>query len=468
VTIYGNMPIIVSGNNAVRVFNIAAGNGVTFDSLTIANGRVDDYDIGAGVYNNGTLTVRNSAIVDNVAVNGAGGGIYNHSTGTLVVFNSTFTGNQGPDDGGAIRNEGTATVRNSTFHNNSASLYAGGAIHTHGNLTVDNSTFSENSANIGGAIHVHIATAVTIRNSTFIGNSASIIGGGINVTSGNVHLSNSIIASSLTGMDCNGSLATNANNLIEDNSCSPALSGDPMVGPLQNNGGDTLTFALLPGSPAIGAGNCTSGPTTDQRGVARSQDADCDMGAYEETGTLQCGVTAGNSYPFPNQSGVSIFVNSESDLECLYVDELPFNHPHATGLTDGANLRTGKYWLIGGFQANGTTPAATFNVDLTLPYATASASTRACKWLDGVGPGAGWNCEDGVMGTTFLDGVSVTREDVTAFSQWAVGDSVGPTAVTLSSFSTTPTASSASLLLLLVLLAGLGAVWQWKRRTAVG
>jgi hypothetical protein len=215
------------------------------------------------------------------------------------------------------------------------------------------------------------------------------------------------------------------------------VDSDPLLGPLTNNGGSTFTRALLPGSPAIDAGNCASGPATDQRGVARPQDATCDMGAVEETGTLQCGIAAGNSYPFPTQSGVSILVNSESDLDCLYVDRLPFNHPHATGLTDGANLRTGQYWQIRGLQADGITPATTFNVDLTLPYASASASTRACKWLDGVGPGFGWNCGplDGT-GTTVGAG-AVTRLGVTAFSQWAVGDDVGPTAVTLNSLITT-------------------------------
>ena len=57
---------------------------------------------------------------------------------------------------------------------------------------------------------------------------------------------------------------------------------DPLLGPLQDNGGPTFTHALLPGSPAIDhipAENCEV--TTDQRGVARPQGAACDIGAYE-------------------------------------------------------------------------------------------------------------------------------------------------------------------------------------------
>ena len=55
----------------------------------------------------------------------------------------------------------------------------------------------------------------------------------------------------------------NSNNLIKDGTCSPALSGDPMLDPagLQDNGGPTKTIALLSGSPAINAGDdatCTA------------------------------------------------------------------------------------------------------------------------------------------------------------------------------------------------------------------
>ena len=147
-------------------------------------------------------------------------------------------------------------------------------------------------------------------------------------------------------------------------------------------------------------------------------------------------------------------------MDCLYVDRLPFNHPHATGLTDGANLRTGQYWQIRGLQADGITPATTFNVDLTLPYATASASTRACKWLDGVGSGFGWNCFGGGMGTTFGVG-TVTRQGVTAFSQWAVGDEVGPTAVTLAQHSAQTTSFSNTLWLWGIALLLL-TLWAWR------
>src|SRR5262249_4442420 len=69
-----------------------------------------------------------------------------------------------------------------------------------------------------------------------------------------LNLINSIIAGSTGGGDCfNISTVggTNSHNLVQDGSCSPAASGDPKLGPLQNNGGPTFTHALLADSQAI-------------------------------------------------------------------------------------------------------------------------------------------------------------------------------------------------------------------------
>ena len=84
-----------------------------------------------------------------------------------------------------------------------------------------------------------------------------------------------------------GTIGTNSHNLIEDGSCNADLSGDPMLDSLADNGGDTWTHALLPGSPAIDmipAISCTL--PTDQRGAPRpvvqtSSDTPCDIGAFE-------------------------------------------------------------------------------------------------------------------------------------------------------------------------------------------
>jgi hypothetical protein len=56
---------------------------------------------------------------------------------------------------------------------------------------------------------------------------------------------------------------------------------DPKLGPLADNGGPTLTMALLPGSPAIDAGNTSLAPATDQRGFSRPAGRAADIGAFE-------------------------------------------------------------------------------------------------------------------------------------------------------------------------------------------
>lgn len=219
---------------------------------------------------------------------GQGGGIYND--GTLSVTDSTFSGNSAVSYGGALENDGTGVVSNSTFSGNRAGL-GGGGIDNNRTVTVRNSTFSGNSAASGGGIDDYGTLEVT--NSTFSGNSASYYGGGgirsnVGISAeGVLNYSNTIIANSSAGGDClinGGSIGTNTNNLVEDNTCSPALHGDPLLGGLRDNGGPTQTMALLSGSPAIDAALLANCAATDQRGVSRPQAAGCDIGSFESTG----------------------------------------------------------------------------------------------------------------------------------------------------------------------------------------
>jgi len=126
---------------------------------------------------------------------------------------------------------------------------------------------------------------LTATNVTLSGNS-SASGGGLEVynANGTVNLINTIIANSVSGGDCvnNGTMATNNSNLIEDGTCSPSISGDPLLGVVEHTGlGGTAVFPLLDGSPAIDAGDTAPAPATDQRGIDRPQGAEADIGAYE-------------------------------------------------------------------------------------------------------------------------------------------------------------------------------------------
>jgi CSLREA domain-containing protein len=325
---------VVSGNK-VEYPHVGAGI-YTTGQLTLANstvsGNYSQEGSGGGIYAvGGTVTLTNSTVSENSASVGSGGGIVNKS-GTLSVVNSTIRSNSSYD-GGGISNSGTLTLTNSTVSGNSV-RYNGGGISNGGTLTLTNSTVSGNSAGDNGG-GIDNGGALTIINSTVSGNIAESfdsggggiynrgsltissstitdnladqqgIGGGIvNTASGSMTFSNTIIAgnSAASGPDCAGAITSQGYNLIQ-NTAGCTISGtttgnrtgvSAQLGPLQNNGGPTLTHLPASGSPALDAGNpATVGsggsacPSTDQRGVTRPKDgngdgaARCDIGAVE-------------------------------------------------------------------------------------------------------------------------------------------------------------------------------------------
>jgi hypothetical protein len=241
------------------------------------------------------VTIAKVTIQNGLAL--AGGGISNQNGGTILISNSTISGNSAYDakckrfcltSGGGVYNlyPGTLTISNSTLTGNSAQ-YKGGGISNGGALTISNSTLTANSAALGGTIFN--GGTLTINNSTLGGNKQGIY------NSNTATLQNSIVANNIGG-NCSGTVTSNGYNLSSDDTCNFNGPGDlnntnPLLGPLQNNGGQTQTMALPEGSPALDAGNpngCTNGNglllKTDQRGAPRPGPHDhhgCDIGAYE-------------------------------------------------------------------------------------------------------------------------------------------------------------------------------------------
>ena len=308
-TFFGNFIQECGTNNGGAIANagVLTVMGSTFSGNITDGGWFEGVSYGGGIYNTGTSTVAKSIFVDNTAAviwnEGFGAGIY--STGVMTVTDSSFSGNHADNSGGGIENNGKLEVANSTFSGNSAGPMfpvRGGGIENRGTLTVMNSTFSDNNTGdnwsdgtAGGGIDN--SGNLTLLNSTFSGNSAGnyskAVGGGID-NSGAMDFANIIIANStgLHGLDClsTGTIGANTNNLVRDGSCSQGgvnfKKGDPKLGKLADNGGPTQTLALLPGSPAINAGDdatCAAAPVNnlDQRGVTRPSSLHCDIGAYE-------------------------------------------------------------------------------------------------------------------------------------------------------------------------------------------
>ncbi|QJW98370.1 right-handed parallel beta-helix repeat-containing protein [Frigoriglobus tundricola] len=289
-TIDGAGAIALDGQADVPVLSIDTGATVSLAGLRVSNG--------GGIRNSGTLSVTNSTIDHNTQ--GAGGGIF--SEGTLSVTNSTIDHNTA-QGGGGIFSEGTLSVTNSTIDHNTAPN--GGGIFNVGALTVTNSTIADNTAQAGGGISNSIGNEA-ILNSTISGNSASDQGGGIFSELSTLVLHDTIVAGNSApngGPDVDGLISgsvavggttfTEGHNLIGNGSLSSGWAAtdlvganatiDPKLGPLQNNGGPTLTMALLPGSPALDAGgpDATGLPQTDQRGAARVVGHAADIGALE-------------------------------------------------------------------------------------------------------------------------------------------------------------------------------------------
>jgi hypothetical protein len=200
----------------------------------------------------------------------------------------------------------------------------------------------------GGGIESDSSSVFSLNNVTITGNSAGK-GGGIDISSGSVVLANTILAGNAgaTGApDCAGPLTTHGYNLFGTTTgCTVTLgTGDianptPKLGPLASNGGPTQTHALLPGSPAIDAGNPAppgSGDdacaATDQRGIARPQPLGgrCDIGAYElviamtssstttsTSTTTNTSSTATTTLPPTGCAGVPTFTDIDCRLNLL-------------------------------------------------------------------------------------------------------------------------------------------------------
>ncbi len=217
------------------------------------------------------------------------GGIYVSESAYLLMTNSTVSGNsasgnQGFLTGGIYAYASYVYIANSTISGNGASCTSAcaGALSISGgnppaSAYLYDSTVSGNSAtstggnshDVGGAIVGAFATAtINLANTILTGNSGDYAD--LYIPAGSASASASLLGTALSSYSGNG-------NLFNDN---------PVLGPLQNNGGPTMTRALLTGSPAIDTGNNAliyTGLTNDQRGAGYSRiiNGTVDIGAYE-------------------------------------------------------------------------------------------------------------------------------------------------------------------------------------------
>jgi cysteine-rich repeat protein/predicted outer membrane repeat protein len=325
----GTGTTVIDANDVDRVFQVFGGTSLAVNDLTIRNGNalagggisnnggalvmtnvvVTDCEtvsngLAGAIFTAGTLAMTGGALMDNRA--GEGGAVYMND-GSAVLTDVTIAGNHSNSDGGAIKYHAPAssmTITGCTIRDNTSDQQGAGILYSESTLIMANSTVSGNrSKTNGGGIYAN--GPGTLNNVTVTANVADSDGdqvgegGGIvfaGFAPGDLVVGNSIVAGNVAtdSPDCSGTFVSAGYDLVQ---VPCTMSGDPTgnvlgvsagLAPLDDNGGPTFTHGLLPGSPARNAANPAvpgSGggacEATDQRGVARPQGPQCDIGALE-------------------------------------------------------------------------------------------------------------------------------------------------------------------------------------------
>jgi predicted outer membrane repeat protein len=235
------------------------------------------------------VTIENSSFQNNQAIGlqggeaGKGGGISmirdgSSPQGVFILSNTTVANNTGYDQGGGLWvNKSQSTITNSTFSGNriigNEGKNSGGAMMIYSPTQIINTTIANNYAGwVGGGIAASDDAPVTVKNTIFNNNTAD---NGTNKWGIQQNTNRQLT-------DKGGNIqfpAKLTNNFNDYNATATIRIIDPQLSPLQDNGGGSLTHALLAGSPAINSGVTLDSPTIDQRGFLR--DGKIDVGAFE-------------------------------------------------------------------------------------------------------------------------------------------------------------------------------------------
>lgn len=379
---------IINVNALDRGVHILLGT-VEITNLTIRDGFLSpspsNYDYGGGIHNNGVLTLNNTFILSNTTniscgsshlgaglsnlhimtitnslidsnfsecTLAAGGGIFNGSSSTLFIENSTLSNNHAGMQGGGIYSAGQLQIENSTIAQNFSWLGGGFYLEQSTVSVIVGSNIIGNEASTGAAVHSRHFAQLQIINSALIDNYGGSSGevlwltGGSSTTISNTTVSNRTFTTEINAggtlklvnatlittpiQKSGGTVITTTNsifagnvsdncyglasisiqslgyNISDDDSCNLTGPGDlqntdPLLDPLESVG-TTWIHPLQAGSPAIDGGTNDFCPNVDQRGVPRPLDGNgdnnpiCDIGAFEFTGDI----------PFVSISDISV------------------------------------------------------------------------------------------------------------------------------------------------------------------
>ncbi len=340
---------LITGNTATT----GKGGGVDNSSgvLTISNSVLSNnsaYLNGGGVDSLGDITLTNCTITGNsqTGSGGSGGGVGQYD-GNVTISGCTISGNTATSQGGLELDTAgqSATISNTTISNNTSTGSIGGIGLYYGLYTLTQCTITGNTAaGSTGGVYFRSNYNSTITDCTIIGNSASSAGG-LYSQMGSPKPKNSIIAgnTAATSPDVQGPVTSLGTNLIGKTDGSSGWIGSDLQGtvaaplnallsPLGNFGGTTQTMLPQSGSPAIGAGDNTGGPATDQRGFTRSTGTGGNIGATE--GTALVVTTTADSGAGSLRTAVAS-ANAAATADAIIFDPTQFGTPRVITLTTG-------------------------------------------------------------------------------------------------------------------------------------
>ncbi len=353
----------LSGNSVSPAYSGGGVYNAEYASLTLTACLVSGNSayIAGGLANDGTAFLTDCTVSGNHA--SYVGGVFNAGAAYLTMTGCTVSGNTAAHAAGGVANFGATTLTDSTISGNSASG-DGGGLGNVGSATLTDCTLSGNSANNGGGVFNGYGHSLSLTSCTVSGNAAKSGTGGLYVGGAGGPYSNSygygsapyltdtIVAGntdSSGASDIGGSVSVSGSynligtggsgglvNGVDGNIVLTSITGLGLA-PLGNNGGPTQTMALLPSSPAIGAGIAENGVTTDQRGDPLDF-PNPDIGAYQTQPDLVVNTTADGSASSPGELSLRQAValaDSLGGFQTIAFDPTVFATAQTITLTSG-------------------------------------------------------------------------------------------------------------------------------------
>ncbi len=393
-TLYGGA---LSGNSAGRFGGGLLDDGTDAQAnlynTTVSNnsagegGGIATYCLSYFFFPAATTTLTDCTVSGNKA-SGLGGGLATLHEGITTLYGSTVSANSAGTSGGGLSNQGTTTLYNSTVSGNSAGNNGGGLFNSPYSISIGN-------------FHYSTPGQTNLTNVTVSGNTAGNAGG-IDDAAGTVTIGNTIVAgnsATTVSRDVAGNFNSQGNNLIGVTGNSSGWGSDltgsgasPLaahLGVLGYYGGPTETMPLLPGSPAINAGDnglLSSGDTTDQRGTGfpRILNSTVDIGAYEtpngtKSQTVSFAAPAAQTF---DAAPITLTATASSGLGTLFA----VKSGPATVAGNVLTITGAGTVVIEASQPGNATYAPAAPVDERLNVAAAATTTTLVSSLNPAGP----------------------------------------------------------------------------------